>query len=315
MAGLSCAQALAEAGVVVTMFDKGRTPGGRVATRHVDAMQFDHGAQYATARDPGFRAWLDAAQADGDAAPWPAAADGGDARWVGTPGMSALAAALHRRLPSPVWSRRHVAQLHRGADGWRVRHMDAAAIAPGTVAASGGVLAGPFDVAVLALPAPQTASLLRTAGHAFALAAERASYAPCWAAMAAFSSPVDAPDAQRHADGPLRWTAREASRPRRPAAPDCWVLHASAEWSRANLERDAAAVAAELAAAFAAAPAPRFLAAHRWRYALVETALGEDCLWDQQARIGACGDWCIAGRVEAAWLSGRALAARALGRT
>ncbi len=38
--------------------------------------------------------------------------------------------------------------------------------------------------------------------------------------------------------------------------------------------------------------------------------LGEDCLWDPTLALGACGDWCLAGRVEAALLSGAALAGR-----
>jgi renalase len=48
--------------------------------------------------------------------------------------------------------------------------------------------------------------------------------------------------------------------------------------------------------------------AHRWRYALVETPLGQACLWDDAARLGVCGDWCLGGRIEAAHDSGTALA-------
>ena len=51
------------------------------------------------------------------------------------------------------------------------------------------------------------------------------------------------------------------------------------------------------------------IVAHRWRYALVEQAAGLPCLWDGAALLGACGDWCLGGRVEAAFDSGRALAA------
>jgi predicted NAD/FAD-dependent oxidoreductase len=53
---------------------------------------------------------------------------------------------------------------------------------------------------------------------------------------------------------------------------------------------------------------PAHAAAHRWRYALVQNPLGEPCLWDQKTNLGLCGDWCIAPRLEAAFLSGRALA-------
>ncbi len=50
--------------------------------------------------------------------------------------------------------------------------------------------------------------------------------------------------------------------------------------------------------------------AHRWRHALPETPIGEACLWNAELRLGACGDWCLEGRVEAAFDSGRRLAQR-----
>ncbi len=46
IAGLACARRLAGAGLAPVVLDKGRGIGGRVATRRVEAMQFDHGAQY-----------------------------------------------------------------------------------------------------------------------------------------------------------------------------------------------------------------------------------------------------------------------------
>ncbi len=54
-------------------------------------------------------------------------------------------------------------------------------------------------------------------------------------------------------------------------------------------------------------PAPVHLAAHRWRFSLLEQALGEPFLWDPALRLGYASDGCLGGRVEAAWLSGRAL--------
>src|SRR4029453_12516530 len=64
VAGLSAARALVAAGQDVSVFERARHPGGRVATRFVNAVElprmgtvdlaFDHGAQYFTARDPRF---------------------------------------------------------------------------------------------------------------------------------------------------------------------------------------------------------------------------------------------------------------------
>lgn len=61
-----------------------------------------------------------------------------------------------------------------------------------------------------------------------------------------------------------------------------------------------------------ALPAVVAASAHRWRYAKCGT-LGQDALWDEDLRLGICGDWLLGPRVKAAWLSGQRLAARILG--
>ena len=97
MAGLACAKALRRKGAAVTVFDKSRGLGGRLASRRGDGVQFDHGAQYISARTPGFTAFMEACLADGAAALWrPDIHDGreskgGSDKWyVGLPGMSGL---------------------------------------------------------------------------------------------------------------------------------------------------------------------------------------------------------------------------------
>ena len=307
MAGLACAGALHRAGAAVTLFDKGRRVGGRLATRRVDGLLFDHGAQYATVRDPAFAAAMGAMAAAGQAAPWPAAGEG---RWCGVPGMSALARHMEGEGVGDLHIGRHVAFLHRDGRGWHVRHRDASDTRPGLVSDEGGEAAEPFDRIAVALPAPQAAGLLQP--HAFAAEAGRAAMAPCWAATLAFDEATAAPDLLRPDAGPLRWIARDSSRPGRAAVPECWVAHATPEWSRDHLEQPAETMLVLLRSAFAAATGiattPRYAAAHRWRFALAETPLGTPCLWDAAAGLGVCGDWCLGARVEAAFLSGRALA-------
>ena len=307
MAGLACAGALHRAGAAVTLFDKGRTTGGRLATRRADGLSFDHGAQYASARDAAFVAAMQAMAATGQAAPWPAAGDG---CWSGLPGMSAMARHLEQQGVGAVLTRRHVAFLHRDAEGWWVRHLDAAEARPGLVTEAGGEIAGPFDRVAVALPSPQAAGLLHP--HAFAVLAAGAAMAPCWAAMLAFPDATEGPDVLRPQAGPLGWVARDSSRPGRAATPECWVAHATVEWSRTHLEQPAEAVLAALQDAFAAATGitapPSYAAVHRWRHARAEAPLGQSALWDPAAGLGVCGDWCLGARVEAAFLSGRALA-------
>ncbi len=92
------------------------------------------------------------------------------------------------------------------------------------------------------------------------------------------------------------------------------MVQAAPAWTRAHLEERAEEIVAPLLAelaTLAASPlaAPAWAAAHRWRYSLLEAPLGAPFLWDATRRIGLAGDWCLAGRAEAAWDSGAALAA------
>ncbi len=313
IAGLACASELVQADIAVTLLDKGRRPGGRVATRRLDGVSFNHGAQYATARGPAFAALLDELQAERRAAPWIAAgADG--RRMVFLPGMSALPAAMAERAMArgaDIRMDRHAAYLHPDPMGWMVRHLPAADIRPGATACAGGDLTGPYDAVLLALPASQAAALLATASHPFAAVASRAEIAPCWAVLACFPDPVPGLDVLQPDNGPIAWAAREGSRPGQPPGPDAWTLHAGAGWSRAHLDDPPVAVGTALIEAFrglAQAPEPGMVQAHRWRHALVETAVGQPNLWDPVRRVGVCGDWCLGGRIEAAYDSGISLA-------
>jgi renalase len=294
IAGLAAAREFTNAGIAVRVFEKSQGLGGRMATRRAGALSFDHGAQYFTARDPEFLALVDRWTAAGLAAPW------FDASFIGIPGMSAPSRAMADGLE--VAQGHTISGLRRTTTGW---HLDA--------------LEGPvdqppagFDAVVIAVPSPQAMPLLATAGIHLA-GIKTATYSPCWALMAAFDAPLSGvPDQLRPAAGPLAWVARNSSKPGRPSDPACYVAHATKDWSVANLELTAQAASEKLLQALMELTSPmlvppRHAVAHRWRFALVERAVNQPCLWDANARIGACGDWCLGPRVEAAFLSGRSL--------
>ena len=301
LAGLACAERLADAGHRVALFDKGNRPGGRMSARRLPTAGgdagFDHGAQYFTARDPGFQARVEAWRQGGLAAPWPAA--GPDA-WVGTPAMDAPVRDLAGRHEIR-WSAR-VASLSGEVGGWRLD--------------GDGVADERFDAVLAALPAEQAAALLAPAAPAMAARAAATPSQPCWTVMAAFAErlPISA-DILRE-EGIIGWAARNSAKPGR-SGPEAWVVQAGPDWSRRHLENDPASVTAALLRALseragAALPAPLAAAAHRWRYARSGSA-GAAQLWDPGLGLGACGDWLLGPRVECAWLSGRALAEAIIG--
>ena len=311
LAGVSCAHALQAQGIHVTVFDKSRGPSGRMSTRRADGWQCDHGAQYFTARDPAFRAevqrWQDAGVAalwaprlvSFDGAAWQAASSAVE-RFVGTPRMTAPAAWLAQQLP--VQLQTTVQQLQSDEDGWSI------------TSAEHGVHPECFDAVLLALPSPQVLPLMAQPAPAFAALAASAPMRGSWALMLRFDAPVVMPwDGAFINAGPLRWVARDSSKPGRSGA-ETWLLHASAEWTDAHMEDSADDVAVALLAAFAdlGGPAPAAWTAHRWRYADTEPALELGCAWDAALGLGLCGDWLHGGKVEGAWRSGQALAQRVL---
>lgn len=315
IAGLSCASRLAEAGFRVDVFEKSRGTGGRLATRRDHGTGFDLGAQYFTARDPSFIAQVEAWRQAGAVARWEVTPCVIDARgnllpspddtprWVGTPAMSSIAhQLLDRRIV--LCTQVQVTAVERRDGLW-------------TLFAGEHLAYEGFHALVVATPAPQAEPFVRASPMLHA-AARTAVMEPCWAVVIGFQGPtgirIDAAFARGQ---PVSWLARNSGKPGRAMMPETWVLHAAPGWTEEHLEAPADAVARHIHRWFAAtvapqAPAPDWLHAHRWRFARTEHGVPDAHHFDEALQLGICGDWCSGGRVEGAWLSGRALAATLL---
>lgn len=308
IAGLQLARRLQAAGISVSLFDKARGPSGRIATRRLDCGRFDHGAQYFTARDPVFAAQVEDWCARGVAAPWTGrivTLSGGAIqaepspvpRYVGVPSMSAMARDLASAANVTVGVR--IASVRRSNAGWEL------------VSDDGHAFEG-FDALVSAVPAPQAVPFLASSTE-LGLHARCAQFDPCHALMIELEESVAAGfDAAFVKDSAIGWIAREASKPGR-AASNGWVVHSTAAWSRANVDRKTDEVLAVLHDAFAAAigeklPGTRGAAVHRWLYARATGPFVGAPLWDASAALGVCGDWVRGDRIEDAFLSAERLA-------
>ncbi|HWK46136.1 MAG TPA: FAD-dependent oxidoreductase [Stellaceae bacterium] len=319
IAGLACARRLAGAGIPVRLFDKGREVGGRVATHWAEPHHFDHGAQYFTARDERFQPLVEGWIAAGIVASWtgpivvlgstPNAAGasshaaGGDTRYVGVPGMSAIGRALAVGLTVETGIR--VTGLACDEDRWRLVGVEGAATEPRDL--------GVFGRVVVAIPSPLAADLLRSVAPDLAARAAVARMEACWAVMAVYDQPLALDFAGAFVErSPLAWVARDATKPRR-AATETVILHGAGDWSEAHLEDPPERVVEALLDAFAAAigrplPRPTSVMAHRWRYSRSLAPLGVAAMVDPHLGLALCGDWVLGGRVEEAYLSGLAAA-------
>lgn len=310
LAGLTAARTLAESGDTVTLFDKGRRPGGRANTREHGNRRFDHGAQYFTIHGDAGRTWLEELQAAGVVGEWhgrlvyidgDGVSPASDARrYVAIPGMVDLALLLAEDLD--VRMRIRIETTHRHEDRWILVDTE-------------GAKHGPFDQIIVAVPAPQAAPLLEAA-PAIQARVQAVAMQPCWAAMLAFPHRIDAAfDGAFVRKGPLTWVARNSSKPGRPDE-EAWVLHFGPEWTRNHWDHAREDVVERALAALRAlvdsVPDPDFSRAHRWGYALAsEAVLG--ILYDPRLGIGVCGDWTVGGRVEGAMTSGLEIARRLTG--
>lgn len=324
MAGAACAQALAQTGQAVQVFDKARGPGGRLATRRmawVDGAgqpvetRLDHGTPGLTAHAEPFGAFVDHGLQAGWLAEWrPVLAEGSL--------PAAEGAVFHVPVPdNPEVCRRLLAgvsttwscaidQLRWTPAGWQL-------------AAAGQPQGQPVDAVVLALPPAQAAPLLGPHRSDWSRHAALAPMQPCWTLMGvADDHGSPAWTLARPAAGPLAWVMRNDARPGRQHVPGQahWVAHARAGWSRQHLEQSPEWVQQQLQGAVAelfGQPVHwRHATVHRWRYATPQprlTAPGESFWWDGTQGLGVCGDFLGGAGVEGAWVSGHSLAAAVQG--
>jgi predicted NAD/FAD-dependent oxidoreductase len=288
LAGLVAASRLVAGGCAVTVFEKSRGLGGRLATRRSEAGPFDHGAPVVNCEG-----WQVAPlEAAGACLRW------GDLGHVGVPGMSALVRPLGAGVE--VRTEAEVAAVVPGPGGVVLRF-------------KAGGEEGPFARVILALPAPQVLRIAGGLGGAEALAA--VAMGPVWTLMAAFAERPDLPDMVRPGEA-LDLVVRDSAKPGREG--ERWVAHASHGWTRERLELTAEAVLPMLLAemedvAEGRLPRPVQVAAHRWRFGLTERSLGAPFAGLAGGVVLAGGDWALGARAEQAWLSGQAMAEAVLG--
>ncbi len=155
IAGLMAAQSLSNSGHDVVVVDKGRSPGGRLATRRIDDATLDHGAQFFTVRDSLFESHVSEWIASGVVTEWCRGFDtatqnnDGFPRYRGVRGMTDIAKHLAQELDTRCNTLAF--SIARGAtSNWQLKIDD------------GSVLDA--DAIIVTCPLPQAYALLVTAG-------------------------------------------------------------------------------------------------------------------------------------------------------
>ncbi|MEH0936977.1 NAD(P)/FAD-dependent oxidoreductase [Micromonospora psammae] len=295
IAGVACAGELVRAGVPVEVRERGRVPGGRLASRRFDGRPTDTGAAYLTADDPDFTEVVEGWRAAGLVREWTDTflaygADGhrevsGPRRWAAPRGLRSLVEELARDLPVTVDR-------------------------PVTSVRPGPVVDGRSCAAVaLCVPGPQAAPLLDPALTAATRAVGEQRWSPSLATVLRFPSRrwADFRGAFVNDHPVLALVCDDGDR-RGDDAP-VLVAHTTPEFAAGHLAQPGAAgpPVEQAVRDLLGLPEPAELVhVHRWTYAK-PTAGGVGTYHLDDEGIGLAGDAFGKPRVQSAWRSGRDL--------
>ncbi|MDG2071475.1 MAG: NAD(P)-binding protein [Pseudomonadales bacterium] len=296
MAGVSLARLLVDdrPSVTVTLFDKGRGLGGRMATRYTEDLEFDHGAQFFTVRGQPFEQFLKPYRSSFK-------------EWK--PAITTLSP--NYKKYNRIWFEPHYVSAPRMnslckqiAQGLHVqlqqKILDVSGRPGRWVLESEHSLAGPFDWVISTAPAPQTQDILKVPEF-------NVTYDPTYALMVPIAKKTSF-DAAVVRDSPLSWLAVTASKPGRGHVNQrSIVAHASTAWSAKHLNTSAEEVKAEMLHALNQLSLEglqdELAALHLWRFARPSTVTDDSYYLDTRKQLAACGDWCRGTNVEDAFQS------------
>jgi renalase len=313
ISGVSAALALHGHGIEVTVLDRGRRLGGRMASRTLrgtglpyDGRIVDVGAAYVTASGPSFRAVVDSWAARGLVREWtdtfhvsgPAGPQGvvaGPMRYAAPAGLRSLVEDLAADLPLVV-NPREVESVERLTDG---------ALVDGER----------FDAVVLAMPGPQAVDLLAADDPAVAdLARQR--WDPVLTLVAAYDERCWHDfDAMFVNDSAVLAFVADDGRRRGDDAP-VLVANSGSVLAAGHLDDPLSAAGALLESlehAVGATSKPTWFDVRRWSLARPRWQQASTHVFD--GVVGLCGDaWGGVSRVETAWSSGHELGTVVAGR-
>ncbi|MDP3609862.1 MAG: FAD-dependent oxidoreductase [Methylophilus sp.] len=310
LSGLTLAQHIADI-VEVTVFEKFHQVSGRMATRVHAPYTFDHGAQFFTVKHPEFAAFVHHLTQVGLVGSWDARfveVDGTQVKksraweetfphYVGMPDMASVGQYLAAQLLQKNVAIRvntQVTNIQKHEAKWRL--MDA----------SDNVL-GNYDWVVTAIPAAQAANLmpssythLSTLGSVVML--------PCYALMLGFEQALNLTwDAAHVTNSTLSWISVNSSKPGRnmhsslvAMSRNQWAadnFHQSESWVIESMMQTLAGIAGDQVMQ------SKVLQLKKWHYANAQKSALGHVLIDSGQQLASCGDWCISGRVESAFVS------------
>lgn len=300
IAGLVAAHELVDAGADVTLVDKGRSVGGRLATRRIGDARLDHGAQFFTVRTPAFQRRVDDWMDRGLVHVWNhgfvPGSDDGHPRYVATAGMNSLAKDLAVGLDIDTSTMAFtVRPIDDGPHRWHVVIDDASV--------------RPADAVILTSPIPQSLALLVDSGVELEgpLLTE---YDRTIGLLVTLDGPPALPDTGGVQDADDVFSFIGDNRAKGVSAHEAVTFHANPQWSEAHWDDDDQLLELLSVAAAPWLGSSSIVEAHvkKWRLATPRSLWPDPCWTAADGSIVLAGDAFAGPKVEGAHNSGLAAA-------
>ncbi|MDI9878744.1 NAD(P)/FAD-dependent oxidoreductase [Flectobacillus longus] len=294
IAGLRAAQVLSQDSFLVTIVDKGRGVGGRMATRRFADTKADHGAQYFSVKSKAFQDFIDEAEKQQIVKPWKVT-DKTHLRYICPDGMSTLPKFM--------------------AQGLEVKLAQKIVRISNNIAFAESGEQFDFDKLVITAPIPQVLQLFEESEIELnddeKNILNAIQYDPCWAVIAKIntSSNDTITGGKILENSSVSWVVDNAEKGL--TVSPTLTIHASPSYSQLSLEEKAENVAKELITSISDIVNPEQIETyqiHRWRYALASQRASEPFLQLKNYPIYIGGDAFGVGNVEGAFVSGDAIA-------
>ena len=309
IAGLTVANHLKDFADIV-IFDKSRGAGGRICTRYEEPYVFDHGAQFFIARTNNFKNFLEPMIEAGVIQSWNAKFveikkdkiisrrqwDNDNPHYVGSPTMSSIGKYLSQDLNVQLNSE---IRINRSKDQWQIVDKE-------------GNDQGVFDWVISTAPVSQSAILLPVDFKFHETLLSRKMMG-CFSLMIGFDDSLNlAWEAALVSGADISWISVNSSKPGRNGSYTL-LVHSTNSWAEENINQEKDVVIEHLMNETSKIIGKKVYDAnhidlHRWKYANIKKQDVESSFIDENNQLAACGDWCIKGRIESAFLSGFDLA-------
>ena len=291
----------------VTIFEKSKGVGGRIATRRSGPYSFDHGAQFFTPKTKLFKEFLKPIILEGHVKRWDGAFaeiinkkiifkrkwDASPPHYVGVPSMNSFAKQLS--MGADIRQNTLVNSVTRKDKRWQISDANEK-------------LLGEYDWVIVSTPPDQALQLLPQFPTLCGELVTRKMQS-CFSIMLGFDSDLSLPfDAAVPLGEDISWISVNSSKPDRGQA-YCLLIHSTNDWADQHFANDRNAVLEHLLEETSNIldrdlNSASHRAIHGWRFANIDRQEGESYFLDVIHNLVLCGDWCIKGRIEAAFTSG-----------